>query len=329
MTAVGGSATASQVAARSRRIDLVSAECVRALGAAGIPSLLLKGPTTARWLYRDGVPRPYCDSDLLVPAERHADAEEVLAGLGFARRPTGRPPHEGASHAVALYRRCAAGWDNVDLHHRLGLVADPAARVWELLSRDAVPTEVAGQPMRMPGEGGRCLVVALQAAAGGQHATKALEDLRRARRIADSAAWAQALAMAAELGVDQALRVGCLLAGAPLPGTGAADQWATLPLELRLFAIGARPGARSIARVGQRRGRARLRYVARRLVPPREFMAQAYRARHPPALLWAYLRRLGRFGIRLPRAARDLVTANRVPATVSAVGGTDSRSPSS
>jgi hypothetical protein len=50
--------------------DVATAEVVEALRAAGVRSIVLKGPSIARWLYADGQPRPYGDTDLLVsPAD--------------------------------------------------------------------------------------------------------------------------------------------------------------------------------------------------------------------------------------------------------------------
>ncbi len=294
------------------RIDATTGECVRALDAAGIPQLLLKGPTTARWLYADGAPRPYCDSDLLVPADRRREALAVLERLGFVDRWAGTRPEAGTGYAVSLYRTHADGSrDAVDLHHGLGLVTDPGTPVWNVLSRDAADLELAGGRVRMPGEAGRCLVVALQVAQDGPTGAKALEDLRRARRIGDAAAWAQACGLAAELGVAQAVRLACDLAGTPLPGV--TTGWADAPLDLRLRVRGAARGAASLAGIGQRRGRDRLRYVLHRALPPRSFMAECYDARTTPALVRAHVRRLGTIAALLPRAVRDLTAAGRPP----------------
>jgi hypothetical protein len=307
---------AAQVASNSRRIDKVTAECVRALDSAGVPQLLLKGPTTARWLYGDGEPRPYTDSDLLVPPALLARALATLKCLGFVDRMAGCLPEMDIGHAVTLYRTRPGCVDMVDVHRRLALVTDPPASVWEVLSRGAVDTVVAGQRMRMPGEGGRCLVAALKVAQDGPSGTQGLEDLRRARQTASAAVWSEAVALAAELGVEHTARLGCLLAGAPLPGTVANADWSKASLELRLRLIGAARGASSLAGLRRRRGRALLVYIARRIVPPRVFFAEVYDARTIPALLRAYLHRPTMLAIRLPRALHGLAAAATPPATL-------------
>src|SRR5437764_4658153 len=64
-------------------IDRVTAEVVDALRAEGVPCVVLKGATVARWLYSDATARPYSDADLLVPPAALSSAEEVLGNLGF------------------------------------------------------------------------------------------------------------------------------------------------------------------------------------------------------------------------------------------------------
>ena len=299
------------------RIDATTAECVRALDAAGVPHLLLKGPTTARWLYVDGTPRPYVDSDLMVPPACRHRALAVLAGLGFVET------HEGADspHAVSLVRRPAgpAGpaskAEQVDLHHGYHLVGGDA--VWDVLSRDTEELEVGGAPVRMPAAPGRCLVLALHVAADGPTGAKPLEDLRRGRRLASDYTWARAAGFAAELGVEHVVRAACVLAGDPLPApAGAAGGWAEVPIELQLRVKGAVPGAAALAGLRRHRGRDRLRYAARRAFPSRSYMAGTYGAHTTPALLRAHGRRLGLMVLRLPWALRDIARAERPPVPV-------------
>src|SRR3954468_19053260 len=74
-----------RVAADNLRVDAATAEVARALDAAAIPHILLKGPSVARWLYPEGG-RGYSDSDLLVSPSSVQAAEAVLESMGFRRR---------------------------------------------------------------------------------------------------------------------------------------------------------------------------------------------------------------------------------------------------
>src|SRR5215213_4879318 len=73
-------------AAYSLHLDLVAVQATRALEQAGVPAIVLKGPSIATWLYVDGGARPYDDCDLLVPLERFPDARRALAALGYSCR---------------------------------------------------------------------------------------------------------------------------------------------------------------------------------------------------------------------------------------------------
>src|SRR5688500_1357109 len=72
-----------QAGMRNLLIDKVTVEVARALHAAGIPHLLLKGPAIAGWLYDRTEVRAYGDTDLLIPHECWEAATGVLQGLGF------------------------------------------------------------------------------------------------------------------------------------------------------------------------------------------------------------------------------------------------------
>src|SRR5215217_1954268 len=64
--------------------DLMTAEAVEALRRVGVRSIVLKGPSIARWLYADGCPRPYTDSDLLVSPGRLRAAAGALESIGYS-----------------------------------------------------------------------------------------------------------------------------------------------------------------------------------------------------------------------------------------------------
>ena len=62
------------------------ADVERALGDAGVPTLVFKGPVLASLLYREGGLRSYGDVDILVPRRRFADAVLTLEAAGFGTR---------------------------------------------------------------------------------------------------------------------------------------------------------------------------------------------------------------------------------------------------
>ena len=70
-------------AARTLGVDALAAETIEALRAAGVRSILLKGPALAGWLYGDGALREYGDCDLLVDPADTDRAAVVLRELGF------------------------------------------------------------------------------------------------------------------------------------------------------------------------------------------------------------------------------------------------------
>src|SRR4051812_26306482 len=67
----------------SATIALSAEEIFSAFERAGMDALLLKGAGIAALLYHEGERRSYVDLDLLVPPHDVAEAEELLAGLGY------------------------------------------------------------------------------------------------------------------------------------------------------------------------------------------------------------------------------------------------------
>lgn len=191
---------ASRTAALTLRVDSVTAEVVTAMREAGIQALVLKGPSIAAWLYRDGV-RPYEDSDLLVAPASYRQAGAVLRELGF--RPLGYSWH----HHSETWRR---GRDSsiVDLHRSLiGISASPDA-VWEELATDTDTLRVGGidvEVLRVPA---RALHVALHVAEHGRDLGHPLEDLARALRVADEDVWRDAANVARRVDALPAMAVG-------------------------------------------------------------------------------------------------------------------------
>src|SRR2546423_854023 len=112
------------------RVDEVAAEVIGALREAGVPSILMKGASTAAWLYGDGSPRAYVDCDLLVAPADHAAAEATLSELGFEVGVADRDTPGWRLPSHEWFR----GQEIVDLHRTLiGAEASPA-RAWAVLS---------------------------------------------------------------------------------------------------------------------------------------------------------------------------------------------------
>jgi len=124
-------------AARNMMLGQVAEECLRALGAAGIPTIVLKGLDYETRLYRAAGARPTADVDLLVPDEKRRAAFGVLDGLGFEPRAAAPGFDDPDYHEVAWTR---AG-SEVDLHMALA----PLARCgidYRAVWRAAVPLQI-------------------------------------------------------------------------------------------------------------------------------------------------------------------------------------------
>ena len=192
--------------ARSLAVDLVTAEVVSAFRERGVPSILLKGPSIAIWLYRDGAPRPYGDSDLLVPPAQAAHAQQVLLSLGFRYGYESLGPGVLADDLFWI-----RGRDTVDLHSTLhGVRADPE-RVWRVLSEHTEVQKVAGQGINVLDPTARAMHVALHAAHHGRREAVPMTDLARALELLPFAAWAQAGELATEIDAGAAFATGLSL----------------------------------------------------------------------------------------------------------------------
>ncbi len=285
-------------------LDTVAAEVIAALSEANIPSVLLKGPVTARWLYSgDPGARHYRDVDVLVPPFGHAGAEEVLAGLGFERSWDARLDDEIELHGHE-WRRSADG-AVVDLHHSLHFLEDvPAELVWRLMAEHTEPFEVAGAMVETPSLPWRALNVVLHASPEGPPERQSWADLARALEVVDEGLWRQAADLAARLGVEPAMGAGLRLLP---PGVELAERLGLPdcpPDRFVLRQAEASPSVRSVARLAELGGRRRLHYVGQKLVPPADFMRQwsPLATRSRPGLVLAYGMRLVWSVARLPGA---------------------------
>ena len=126
-------------AARNMMLGQVAEECLRALAAAGIPTIVLKGLDYEIRLYGAPGARPTADVDLLVPDEKRRDAFAVLDRLGFEPRAAAPGFDEPDYHEVAWTRAGA----EVDLHMALA----PLARCgidYRAIWAEAVPLRIGG-----------------------------------------------------------------------------------------------------------------------------------------------------------------------------------------
>jgi hypothetical protein len=272
--------TAAQITAANLRVDAVTAEVVRAFEEAGIASRLLKGASIARWLYSTDDPRSYGDCDLLVrPADLEA-ARAMLARLGFE-------PEVDEARMPEWWREHAVGWQRssdsavVDVHRTLPGIGVDEHRAWDVLSAGTERIAVGGADVATLAEPARALHVSLHAAQhGAEWGGAVASDLDRALARVDERAWRSAAGLATRLDATGAFATGLRLSaqGAALAGRLALPR--ERPADVALRVGGAPPVALGFEQLARARGpMARLRLLARKIVPPPTFI----RHWHPPA----------------------------------------------
>ncbi len=179
---------------------------------AGIPTILLKGPSIARWLYPSGG-RTYVDTDLLVPAGEFSRAETVLRSLGFTELLQGFHPFElGVKPVVetAFARRPELGLGpggTVDLHRNLPMLRAPDELLWEAFSAETEVFAIRDVELRVLGRTALALHVVIHAV---QHRFElhTNEDLRRAITAMPVDDWRPVADLAQRLGVTEILGLG-------------------------------------------------------------------------------------------------------------------------
>jgi hypothetical protein len=263
-----GSARTDETAI-SLAVDRMSVEVIRALAAAGIDAILLKGPAIGDRLYDPGEHRPYVDCDLLIPAASESAAAAVLRRLGFTPELGFGVPDPGVADEHEWHR----GGDHVDLHGSLSGVGAAADAVWPALSAGARPLRVAGHSVPSLGPPALALLLALHAAADGPAGVKPLEDLRRGLLRLDDVTWREAADLARTLDSLPAFGAGLRL----LPE--GAHRLARLRVDpgydaaIALRARSAPPLAHSLERIRREPTlRRKLRRIARGLLPTPTYM---------------------------------------------------------
>ncbi len=289
--------------AANLRVDSTTADVLRAFEAAGIDSVLLKGPSVARWLYSNEEPRGYADSDLLVDPIRLAAAEDLLAGMEFAPIVDRREmPDWWQEHALEWVRESDGAV--VDLHVSLSGVGVDPDELWHTLAQHRERIAVGGFPAQVLTVPGRAFMLALHAAHHGVGWGTFLADLERAVSTVDLATWEAAAGLAASVQATPAFAAGLRLTE---PGRALAAQL-DLPTEasvrLTLTATTPPPIALGFDQLERASGfRERLVILRHKFFPPVTFMRR-----------WSPLARRGRRGLLLAYLQRWLWLLRHAPA---------------
>jgi hypothetical protein len=300
-----------QQAIRALAVDRVTAEVVRAFDEAGIPCILLKGPSIARWLYPAGG-RSYGDTDLLVAPPDFARAGAVLEDRGFAFvlndwAPAELPPIKSARGYVRPGGKEPPA--AVDLHRSLPQLSVSHDALWKAFSAQTETLHVAGVDVRVLRSTALAVHIVLHAVQHG-HRHHTGDDLRRLLDVLPPGQWPDVAAMAASVGASEALALGLRLEP---NGVRIADSLG-LPapvLEASSWSLPAGPrGVTSLAMLDSeptwRRKVARARWS---IVPSRGRIR--YVTGLPPGRPFALAKAYGRWWIEL---ARDLPAAVRYAA---------------
>ena len=296
------------VAAANLRVDSLTAEVATELRAAGVQTVLLKGPAVARWLYDGAGERPYVDSDLLIAPGDLRRAERTLRRMDFQ-------PGEW----LAWLRR-ARPWTRadgtIDLHTSLFGVSVPSPRAWEILSRTTETMAVGGAEVQVLAQPARALHLAIHVA---QHPLshghwQARVDLERAIVRASWPTWEGAGRLAAELDAEPALATGLRQVEGGAALAEALGVHTARSAEIALFAADASPVPLKFAEIAAADSiRLRLTLILRAIVPPPSLMRawSPLAARGRGGLALAYLTRLARIPLKMPAAFSSWRRARR------------------
>ena len=197
-------------ALRALAVDRVTAEVISALRGCGIETILLKGPSIARWLYPAGG-RVYTDTDILVPAGEISRAQKALASLGFAYAFEGFNPIERGINPIEYqFIRQGMGWymevEKVDLHRNLPDLPVSDRALWEEFLAHSEIMRIGGVQVRVLARPALALHIVLHALQHG-FGFHTDEDLRRVIGEMPSDDWRPVVSLAARLGVEDALGV--------------------------------------------------------------------------------------------------------------------------
>lgn len=256
-------------------VDRVTGEVVSAMDAAGIPTILLKGPSIARWLYPEGG-RSYCDTDLLVRAGDHARAADLLRAMGFSDRLAGFDPFERrtlptvATSFVRPANVSGGRGGDVDLHRNLHGLPTGDELLWEVFDGATTVLPVGGRDIRVLDRSGVALHVVVHAVQNGFR-LHTDEDLRRAIATLPVQEWEAVAALASRLGIADLLGMGLRHhpAGAAIADRLGLPQSADADSPFHLVLLGGPRGTISLLMFKDTPWRERLRLVRWALLPSR------------------------------------------------------------
>lgn len=281
--ALRAAAPALAVAAATQRLDELALKVSRALRAAGVPHLILRGPAIARWLYDQPGDRRYGDVDVLVPPDAFERSMAELEAIGLQMRGAESAPGEWPAHARTFDGAVGA----VDLHRTIRGPAVGAEAVWAELSRGAEEIPAGDGALPVPATAARAFLISVHAAQHGPEGVVQREDVARALERVPAETWREAAQIARRLGAEAWFAGGLsAMAGGPelvrdLGLTAGSDP------HVEVRAAGEIPIARRLAELAEVPGTvAKARLLAREVVPTRTFMRD-----------WAPLARRGRGGL--------------------------------
>lgn len=289
-------------------LDVVAVDVSECLERAGIPHALLKGPSTAIWLYDQR--RSYADVDVLVPLSRVPEVRKALESAGLAYATAGGVGEE-AQHSLLMFS--PAGCE-VDLHVSLPAVPPAGDRVWEVLAPHVEALDLGIGTVPALDEPARCLMLALHALGGGRSGSP-VQDLRRALAVTTRDRWYEARELARALNAEDLFLAG-QAAGDADPSRAVRSRRASL------YVTGVPSEALALQRLRDARRRDLPRLLWREAFPTLGFIRHAYPyTRGPISVSRMYAARWRRIGANLPAAIRAWRTAARTecPNAVSAI----------
>lgn len=300
--AMGSSSHRSLMVGVRLTLEYRAVEVSRALVAAGIPSILLKGPSFIRWLYDQGDPRTSADIDLLVPPKGWGKAGEVLRGLGF------ESPFEGFEDIPLDRQIPSCEWSRatdgaiVDLHQTLIGSRCAPYQLWEVFNRNSEEMLVGtSSHVRILNVAGRAFHVAAHHA---QHpGEKSEEDLRRALRLEELETWREAAKIARDVEALDWFTHGLRL----LPEGRDVIRRLQLPAEVSVDTVLLSSSGPSASLFLQRLSELpsameRLTFLGGKIVPPPSFMRT-----------WNPMASRGRLGLMAAYVLRPFILLSKAP----------------